>query len=816
MSGGQSAPSDLARLRGQVGTEQEMSFNRLVFALVFLLYFCTAGAPIAGEALPNLGWWTLISLGVFLHIRWRPGPNTPRRSFALLLDMGFLTWFLHIGGEIAAPFFAVYLWVVLGNGVRFGIPWLLAAMAVFFLGFGWVVLTTPFWRGNLHLSVGLLVAPGVLALYAMVLIRKLSQARRLAEQANEAKSQFLTSVSHELRTPLNAIIGMGGLLRDTRLDHEQQEMARTIDTAAKSLLSLINGILDFSRIEAGRATTRPESFALPALLQEVRALLLAQARQKGLRLALHVTARTPVRITSDRSHLRDILLNLAGNAVKFTERGAVTIAVDAEVVRPGCLRLRCEVSDTGIGISAEARARIFQRFTQADETIVNRFGGTGLGLAICKGLVELLDGEIGVESSPGEGSLFWFTAEMPVEPESEVAEALGGLGVLVVSRAGGAAGRLAGRLQAAGAQAAIHAVTEAGMAGLWDPADGVTAPPLHLLACIPARRLMALAASPPSAEALAELPLIALGDGMPDGLPGLGLRRQALMLLPADPPAPALIRALSYAGAQVQEAGEAMAQPAEAVTLRRILVADDNRVNRAVMQKILERAGHSVTLVEDGEAALDALETAKFDLVLMDVNMPGLDGIAATKLYRFTALGRPHVPIIGVTADAGPEAARNSREAGMDACLVKPIEPAQLLEAVAAYGKQSVPPPPAALPPPVSTTGPTEALDPKVVTALEALGGRDFATGLTRDFLEDAEREMERLRLAVQRGDVQQFRTAAHALRSSAANIGALGIFELSGTAEATSPGDLASGGPRQLALLAVELARVRRASERM
>ena len=414
----------LGGLRGQVGTEQEMSFNRLVFAAVFALYLPTLGAPILDVGLPMLAFWSACALGIFLHIRLVPGPSTPRRVFALLVDTGFLSGFLHVGGAHAAPFFPVYLWVALGNGFRFGAPWLLAGMVAFVLGFGAVVLTSSYWRGLPELATGLLVGPVILALYAATLIRKLSQARLAAEQASEAKTRFLAGVSHELRTPLNAIIGMGGLLRGTPLDHEQEEMAQTIDIAARGLLGQINGLLDISRIEAGATVMRSECVDLPALLAETRGLLLAQAREKGLLLRLHATPRTPARILADPAMLRDILLNLGGNAVKFTASGSVVIAVDAEPedTKPGkadALRLRLEVSDTGIGIGEAAQACIFERFAQADDSIAGRFGGTGLGLALCKGLVGLAGGEIGVRSRPGEGSCFHVVLPVLRDPGGE-------------------------------------------------------------------------------------------------------------------------------------------------------------------------------------------------------------------------------------------------------------------------------------------------------------------------------------------------------------------------------------------------------------
>ncbi|GAA0569920.1 ATP-binding protein [Craurococcus roseus] len=819
-----------------------MSVNRLGFGFFAAAYLYTAGRSIADAVLPGLVLWGVLGFAIFTHIRFRPGRNTPRRAFALLLDMGFVSWSLHVGGEAASFFFLVYLWIIIGNGVRFGVRWLLAATGVFLLGFGAVVLTTPYWQEQPHLTAGLIVGPCALALYAATLIRKLSVARRQAEAASEAKSLFLASVSHELRTPLNAIIGMGGLLRETNLDREQAEMARTVDGAAKSLLSMINGILDFARIEAGAGVRRAEPLDLHALLEDVRRMLLAQAREKGLRLLVHVTPRTPARIVGDSGHMRDVLLNLVGNAVKFTEAGEVVIAADAtEGPEPGRLVLRFEVSDTGIGVAPEAAGRIFERFTQADENIGERFGGTGLGLAICKGLVGLLGGEIGVESEPGRGSTFWFTAlaERPTagrEPDATAARSFQGLAATLLTSDPAAGTALLAPAAARGATVRIEAAARSDMERLWRPADGEGAP-AHLLLCSPAPDPLGAealeAALRDGVPASAGASVFALGGGpVAEGLPPLRLRRRVTSLLPAAPTPAELVAALELAATRLpQDAaqrGEGGATPLPRLAAAgphggrglRVLVADDNHVNRRVVEKILQRAGHQATLVGNGEEALDALAADHFDVALMDVNMPVLNGIEATKLHRFASLGQRHVPIIGLTADASPDTAERCREAGMDACLTKPVEPARLAEVVEEHGR------PRGGDGPADRAGPARVaaiashpgfrraapppLDQQVLANLEALGGADFLAGLVQDFLRDGEQSLRAMEAAAAAGDVSGFRAEAHALRSSAANIGAKGVWGVCRAAEALPAAEVRAAGPGQVVAVRSELGRVR------
>ncbi|GGG29572.1 hypothetical protein GCM10010964_16800 [Caldovatus sediminis] len=852
-----------ARLSNRPDTEHEMSRNRLVFALLIAVYTVVLADAAAGPILAVLGVYFCLAFGVVAHLLARPGISQPRRAVALALDMAFLSAVLHLGGETLALFYFIYLWVILGNGFRFGIPWLRASMAAGLLAFGAVVLSTEFWWNQIHLSIGLwlgmLIVPG----YAGTLIRKLEQARRQAEQANEAKTLFLASVSHELRTPLTAIIGMGGLLAETRLEPAQQEMTRTIGSAAKSLLGLIDGILDFSRIEAGDVRVETVEFELLDLLDEVRRLVAVAAAEKGLVLALHVTPRTPLRLRGDRRHLQEILTNLAGNAVKFTAAGSVVLAADlAAPEAGGRLMLRFEVSDTGIGIAPEATERVFESFTQADASILNRFGGTGLGLAICRRLVELHGGRIGVESQPGIGSTFFFTFALEAAEATEAGPPLpGGLRVLLL--AGERGTELEDRLAALGvgcrrlgsvaeavallrgaARPAADAAEEQRIL-LLDP-RGLGAEPQAL-----ATTLHGLAAGGASASGAASGLRIVLVDeaaAQPGAeLPrALAVRRDFVTVVPPAPEADTLRRALriargaATAAAEAARAAEPLRGPARPL---HVLVADDNRVNRRVVERILQSAGHSCQLVSNGEEALDALESGAFDLVVMDLNMPVMDGIEAVKLYRMMALGQRHVPVIGLTADATPEATARCLEAGMDACVIKPVEPQRLLEVIESVSGSRADAAGAEAPPGASAADGTPAaqeaarwdaaapavteiashprfrpagsplaVDENTLADLEALGGADFLAGLIDDFLAEAEGLVRDLANAVAEGDTARFRQQSHALGSGASNIGARGLGELCRAGQQMRAAEIAARGPSHIQRLQIELERVGRA----
>jgi|GEM_PF-1880271 len=639
-------------------------------------------------------------------------------------------------------------------------------------------------------------------LYGVSLIQDVTERKRAAEElamARDAaleqaslKSQFLANMSHEIRTPMNGVLGYLGLLASRGFgdEREMMEFVRGAKSSAESLLTLINDILDFSKIEAGRLSIESIEFDLRSVVEDTASLLAPKAEQKGLELACLVEFGVPLALKGDPTRLRQVLINLSGNAVKFTEKGEIVIRASLLEENEQTARIRFSVRDSGIGIPTEKHHMLFQSFTQVDGSSTRRFGGTGLGLAISKQLVELMGGEIGFESEPGRGSEFWF--EVPLSKNLAarpriVSADIRNAAVLIVDDNGVNRDILCRMVESFGCRSFAAGSSAEAMRILQKQltlGDSIRAAIIDFQ--MPEENGEMLAKRIKSQPALEPTFLILLTS--------VGTRGDA-----------ARAKAAGFAAylhkpvkqSQLLEAitavlGREKPTDAEQPLITRhwleeakrggsILVAEDNQVNQAVAEAVLSRAGYSVVCVKDGREALEVLAARHFDLVLMDVQMPELDGIEATREIRRLAGPKSKIPIIAMTAHALSGDREKCLKAGMNDYVSKPIEPLELKEVVERWMARR---PVSSLAVPEKETEVGGAAMDWAQLEQSSGGDAEFRRQLTEVFLADCEGRLGRLNESLRAKNFEQMAREAHSVKGATANFGAAGLSRLAGELE--------------------------------
>lgn len=653
-------------------------------------------------------------------------------------------------------------------------------------------------------------------------------AKEAAEGANRAKSEFLANMSHEIRTPMNGVLGMTELLLDTPLSRTQRQYAEAVNASGETLLRILNDILDFSKIEAGKLRLEAFEFDLPTTIKEVAGLLAHSAHARGLELTAYTEPDVPSALVGDPFRLRQVLANLIGNAIKFTARGEVGVRVSVDEETADGVTLRFEIRDTGIGLTVEQQAALFRAFSQADASTTRRYGGTGLGLAIAKQLVELMGGAIGVESVAGTGSTFWFTSHFARGAASVEGPAkrtdLHGLRVLIVDD--NATNRNILRTQVAS----------------WGMENGTAPDGAEALALLRA-----------AADREEPYDLAILDMQMPD-MDGLALARAIGVEYGVAPPTLVLLSSIGQdLGGAAREAGIAAVltkpvrqsqlydclatvlagggtpatSPPLAVSAARppddarqaaprergtILLAEDNLVNQAVASAMLRKLGFAVHVAATGREAVAAAARGAYVAILMDCQMPEMDGYEATKAIRAGKFGRPRVPIIAMTANALEGDRVRCLAAGMDDYVTKPVRAATLATTLerwapcaanlSEHGTLDT-----------SEAPPGQALDRSVLDGLRDLedaGSPNFVGEVVTLFLDDTPRRLSSLQTALARGDAAAVAQHAHALKGSCGNFGAARMAIIAGQLEALGRSETLATAPALWNRLAAEFERVR------
>jgi len=654
-----------------MNVELEQTLLRLLLVLIGTVYGIGInywGVFDEGYLTPvvTLGYFYVIfSMASIVHVYLYLEGHKWRHSVYMVIDILVTSIVMHTFGEYGVPFFVFYVWLTIGNGFRYGHMELILCAGLSVCGFVVMCLFTPYWREEYLLSIAGVMLLSIIPMYVAIMLKRLQEAKDFAVQANKEKTRFLANVSHEIRTPLNAVVGFSDLLDRETDGIRRAQLTRNIKDASASLMSLVEGVLDFSRIESGHVQIENEAFNLYGLVYSVEGMFSLQAEQGGVRYITDMDVALSPNVCGDMDRLRQILVNLVGNAVKFTSAGEIKIRVSKLQPEEHGEQILFEVIDTGIGIPAAMQARIFERFRQADDSVQRRYGGTGLGTSIAKRLVDLMGGQIGIDSVENKGSRFWFRIPLREVPDGQYATGVPDRvqpGCCVISTR------------------ALHST---------------------LLAALPdVRMFYHWEDLENSGVVMAECGVIVDCQSVTqeelDKITHLGLKAGACLIAFQEDKHKRdnclhagfhlvihsfehIENVLSYAARMLHtrtrnNLKEDLARYLKNGESLNVLVTDDCRLNRHVMKAMLDDMGIESDFASSGPMALEKLRIGAYDLLVLDIQMPGMSGFDVIELYKARNSQDKTIPIIVVTGDATAEIYEKCDQLGVSRCLLKPVD----------------------------------------------------------------------------------------------------------------------------------------------